>query len=566
MDDRRRQYRQDASDKFFKYRRGIGRGIFSRPLPLRGPPPVVDMPGLRQTAYPYLNKASEKFNNIDEIHDRRLVEEKNMRAWDNLQFLKDYFAQTRRVKYRKCLGWGGNGLAAAFDSVDDQGNPTGPVVVKMIFSHSRRAMKQETDMCRYLKAEHITQIKYIDGEGMIDPNEDSRDDVQNAENEGANREDDPGSGQGSRALFITEMLENGDLSQLISAVRQHKERISNAILWRFCLCLIRMCLGLAYPPASFEENKNDASLVNETIHPEHEPRRIVHFDFDPKNIFVGQVLPGTEEHNISPILKLGDFGLATDIQTGREDSYYEGFRHLAKQYFFAPEQFCADWDYIPLDEGRVKNHPIAGNYGVHTNIWAIGSTMECLITHAWPAWPPKPTNTTIVPPDGKEQYYTYAGHLWQPFYEYVDRDMIGIIMRMQAHFPADRPTLQQLEKYVLNKMRNLGTGDRTEGELQQWLQKILYEPPPPGEEVVQMDQVEKQIIGIFNAGQPARDPVAPQQRQGFRVRWRGGGQAGNNRGNQEAPQDGGGGSNNNWGGFQGRGRGRGRGRGGRGQG
>lgn len=124
--------------------------------------------------------------------------------------------------------------------------------------------------------------------------------------------------------------------------------------------------------------------------------------------------------------------------------------------------------------------------------------MECLITHAWPAWPPKPTNTTIVPPDGKEQYYTYAGHLWQPFYEYVDRDMIGIIMRMQAHFPADRPTLQQLEKYVLNKMRNLGTGDRTEGELQQWLQKILYEPPPPGEEVVQMDQVEKQIIGIFS--------------------------------------------------------------------
>lgn len=47
--------------------------------------------------------------------------------------------------------------------------------------------------------------------------------------------------------------------------------------------VIRMCLGLAYPPASFEENKNDASLVNETIHPEHEPRRIVHFDFDPKN-------------------------------------------------------------------------------------------------------------------------------------------------------------------------------------------------------------------------------------------------------------------------------------------
>lgn len=128
--------------------------------------------------------------------------------------------------------------------------------------------------------------------------------------------------------------------------------------------------------------------------------------------------------------------------------------------------------------------------------------MECLITHAWPAWPPKPTNTIIMPPNGKEQYHTYAGHLWQPYYQHVDRDMVSLIMRMQAHLPADRPTLQQLEPYVTSKMRASGTGDRTEGELLQWLQKVIYEPPPPSEEVTQMDQVEKQIIGVWSTLPP----------------------------------------------------------------
>lgn len=37
-------------------------------------------------------------------------------------------------------------------------------------------------------------------------------------------------------FFITEMLENGDLSNFLVAVRQHKERVPNAFLWRFCLC------------------------------------------------------------------------------------------------------------------------------------------------------------------------------------------------------------------------------------------------------------------------------------------------------------------------------------------
>lgn len=124
--------------------------------------------------------------------------------------------------------------------------------------------------------------------------------------------------------------------------------------------------------------------------------------------------------------------------------------------------------------------------------------MECLITLAWPAWPPKPTNTTIMPPDGKEQYHTYGGHLWQQYYNHVDRDLVGLIMRMQAHLPADRPTLLQLEMHAIEKIRTVGTGDRTEEQMARWLQKVFYEPPPPSNDAQQIDLVDKEVIGVWS--------------------------------------------------------------------
>lgn len=102
---------------------------------------------MRQIARAYVNSANERANDIDAIRSRNFVEEKHRRAWDHLQFLKRYFAADPSIKYRRCLGWGGNGLAAAFDCLDEDGNPTDPVVVKMIFSRSRATLRRETNMC-----------------------------------------------------------------------------------------------------------------------------------------------------------------------------------------------------------------------------------------------------------------------------------------------------------------------------------------------------------------------------------------------------------------------------------
>ncbi|KAI1109062.1 kinase-like domain-containing protein [Nemania sp. NC0429] len=464
--ERRREWRNKMFDKFFKYRRGVHRDFPQPVLPVQGRPPPVDFPETDQIALAYQNDPSRRAGNLDDIPDRSLVKEEDQKAWDNLQYLKNYFAGGQVMRYRKCLGWGGNGLAAAFDRFDAKGNRKDPVV-------------------RFLKAEHITQLIYVHGEGLVN----------------VNQTPPYSSGQGpSHLLFMTELLENGDLSQLIANVRQHKEKFPNAILWRF---LIRMCIAMAYPPAAIEENRREPRLVRESVHTQRQPTRVVHFDFDPKNIFIGQVVQNSPEHNASPILKLGDFGIAAEIQSGREDTYYEGYRKMAKQYFFAPEQFCADWNYIPHDLGQVASHPIAGNYGIHTNIYAVGSVMECLITHAWPAWPPKPTSCAVQPPEGKQQYHTYAGHLWQPHYRYVDRDLVSLIMRMQAHLPADRPTLQQLETAVVGKVNATGTSEAEQAEMRQWMQRVFYDPPPPprwaGDHY---DDVEKTVVGA-EISQPA---------------------------------------------------------------
>lgn len=47
---------------------------------------------------------------------------------------------------------------------------------------------------------------------------------------------------------------------------------------------------------------------------------------------------------------------------------------LAYVDMYLQEQFCQDWDNIPLnpDAGRICDEPVAGNYGPPMNVWHIG--------------------------------------------------------------------------------------------------------------------------------------------------------------------------------------------------
>ncbi|KAJ2968376.1 hypothetical protein NUW58_g10235 [Xylaria curta] len=370
----------------------------------------------------------------------------------------------------------------------------------MLFSSDEKYMKAEVNALRvHRKAEHIVQLLYADGEGVPSGNdknlsltaisgksEDSAvhsdglgeddDEFPEPEEEPEERKEVP-----TANVFITEMLENGDLSCFISAVRHHGEKVPNAFLWRFLQCFTRMCIGLAWPPMSVDEFKDMPAPIRETVPArlKDTPLRICHFDLDPKT-----------------------------------------------------EQFCVDWDYIEPGNGIVSRHPLAGNYGPHTNIWAVGyvrvippsfyfysyfyekldskgtnranggrQLMECLITHCYPAHPPKPTISNRKPPVGKDEYWTYAAHLDQEAYNHVDRDLLDVIHRLQAHLPADRPDLQELEAYVDFNLRTKDNDGLTDEQLAQWLQKMLYEPPPESSDRWKPHPV------IRSAEKPVEQPV-----------------------------------------------------------
>ncbi|KAI8949251.1 kinase-like domain-containing protein [Xylaria longipes] len=516
---------------------------------------------MEQRAFPYVPVKKDDID-LDAITDDWMLEEKIRKPFESIKIMKNYFTREYpEMKYNRCLGWGGNGLAAAYDVINEEGEKEKSIVVKMLFSDDQELQKWEVqnsqcvpsiffsswplrEVGRHRKAEHIIQLLYAEGLGLVDndntrspdgsskktPDSPASSDVdmerddntrnpdgslkecsgspgspadENLDRNGDRDEDLPNTkrtktGAPPVNIFITEMLDNGDLSSIIKKVRQHGDRIPNPILWSFLLCFVRMCIGLAYPPADIEEFKGNPGPIKETIPARlrDHPRRIVHFDMDPRNIFVGDVRQGSEdEHGMAPILKLGDFGLATEVVPGKHDFYYERLRQFGKRGYFAPEQFCQDWDYIEPDKDLVQHQLLAGNFGVHTNVWAVGYLMENLITLSYPAGPPIPTVSTVRPPDGKNAYLTYARHLQQPFYAAVDEDLIALILRMQAHLPEDRPSLHEIETYVLFHIQNKGNDGMSDYELDEWMRRILYEVPPRSNEQYVPMPVIREIIG-----------------------------------------------------------------------
>ncbi|GAW22573.1 hypothetical protein ANO14919_121130 [Xylariales sp. No.14919] len=506
-------------------------------IPIPGISPRIFVPPVNQQFYPLVLGSKDKFD-IDAYDTERFIEPKFRKPWRRCQALKEYFAdQHPELRYNKCLGWGGNGMAAVFDDVKSDGTVSRSVVVKMVFSDNPYVMEDETDntsklrpiiLTDYLKSEHILQMIY---DSLSDDSDVKMDDNGGEASASARTGDKRpagllrgppakrvATGQPKLNCFVTEMLEHGDLAHFIAKVRSHNEKIPNAILWRFLLCLVRMCIGLAYPPTSINQLKDLPAPITEVI-PDDEavkPRRVVHFDFDPRNIFIGKIGVG-KEHDLTPLLKLGDFGLAAEVLFEKEDFYYERFRHYGKRGYYAPEQFSIDWDFIEPDSGTIHEHPVAGNYGIHTNLWAVGLVMETLITLCHPGSPPRPRLVVPQPPQG--QYITYAGHLQNAAYSDVDRDLIELVMRLEAHEPARRPKLQELDiSTIIQQKGNLG---KTDEEINAWFQKILYDVPLNPEYAIIPDDANqllpaalREIIGVPppnmpNMGVPPVNPVAP---------------------------------------------------------
>ncbi|KAI0185750.1 hypothetical protein EV127DRAFT_440930 [Xylaria flabelliformis] len=129
---------------------------------------------------------------------------------------------------------------------------------------------------------------------------------------------------GTDNWLYLEWLENGTVKNLVGRAIQLGITLPNRLLWRFFLCLIRMCIAMDWPAKKPEDE--DPQPVREV--PDDRARGgLIHGDMHDENIMFGDFIPDDPdtEHRITPILKLIDLGSMQMVE-GDGDAMGEAVR------------------------------------------------------------------------------------------------------------------------------------------------------------------------------------------------------------------------------------------------
>ncbi|RYO95984.1 hypothetical protein DL765_011722 [Monosporascus sp. GIB2] len=302
--------------------------------------------------------------------------------------------------------------------------------------------------------------------------------------------------------LLLEFVENGDLFNFITKLNEKNLVVPNRVLWSFWLCLVRACVAMEYPPRKFHPRRRkdaegeppnaelaalalddddrdlngkivDGQLFEDVPGPRRRwaRNRMVHFDIDPKNIFIGgfDVNTRDDEHLLVPRLKLADFGTALNVKPNKSNEYYFSKRFQAKSGYFAPEQFGIEWDYVtPTDPfgPEMSEQTVAGNYGAPMNIWGIALTLWNVITKCYPPIPPRRQSGPGP--------LTYC-HLIRtdPKYNYVDPELKEVLAQCMRHDPKDRPSLLNLSRQAKRAIKRR-YGNESDDFIRTWIHNVLY--------------------------------------------------------------------------------------------
>ncbi|KAI0455902.1 hypothetical protein F5B21DRAFT_513708 [Xylaria acuta] len=226
----------------------------------------------------------------------------------------------------------------------------------------------------------------------------------------------PGNEGFSLPYFFVEYLENGTLGQFQKRIENVTTltlpsgleipfMLPNRLLWSIFLCLIRACVGMAWPPDGLD-------VVLEVPAPP-EPLTLAHMDMHNNNVMFGGIDEKEEEHRIVPIAKLIDLGEAHERPTGESRippdpsamNRYDNVLHLAT---------------YRANTGR-------RNQGIDKNIIDVGVLMAGLVANV-PGFvitcQRNMMDTSIHP--------------------YLDEDLRVLIQRCLAVDPENRPRLEEL--------------------------------------------------------------------------------------------------------------------------
>ncbi|CAJ2510935.1 Uu.00g065600.m01.CDS01 [Anthostomella pinea] len=425
------------------------------------------------------------------------------KAWVRLQTIKEAF-ETETFKYQKALGYGGNGIAAHY-KYEDLNAPQNnrDLVMKAAITgwRSSTLRDEERETFKHKRASHIAQAIEPEAVGKaprrrlrkIPCHDDSSDEDSNSSGDedvpprppktpriamyaaelarrGANRFLPPDQRRGYQQVpadqldyLLLEYVENGDLREVIGKVNQSGGRIPNRVLWNFWLSLVKSVVGMAFPPRKFHPdrfNRPDGDL-DETIPDVTGQWRIKNMD------------PNDWVHTDIPGLKLGDFGIAEEIKPQKRDIYYQGRRYKAKPFYFAPEQFCQEWELLPPtpDAENLTNFPAAGTYSVQTNVWGIALSMYSMITGAYPPLPPEPD---FIPNWADGYQISYGIRLLDDDWNAFDPELRLMVARCMSHFPMERPSLEELLTFAQYGAAKWQPGE-TDDVIRKWVADMFYD-------------------------------------------------------------------------------------------
>ncbi|KAI2631818.1 hypothetical protein GGR54DRAFT_581123 [Hypoxylon sp. NC1633] len=204
------------------------------------------------------------------------------------QLLRTAFSQNNQYLYLELVACGGFGSAHRVRYTHATGESVDFLVKKAYGKHEAQAAlrREQMHLVRLRGCMHIVQLVGI-----------------------ANN---PLRQHGDLGEWVAlEWLPNGTVYSFIHKARQAGlVRLPNRLLWRFFLCLVRSCCGMAWP-----SNRRDGQMEVESPKPGVLPLGLSHNDIHSGNVLLGDFIENDLDHQMSPILKLIDFGIATDTIT-----------------------------------------------------------------------------------------------------------------------------------------------------------------------------------------------------------------------------------------------------------
>ncbi|RYP25687.1 hypothetical protein DL768_011382 [Monosporascus sp. mg162] len=224
---------------------------------------------------------------------------------------------------------------------------------------------------------------------------------------------------------IMEYIENGTLLQFQQRIaRAHRTLpdgttarlvLPNRFLWSTFFCLVRACVGMAWPPAGPHVQLETPRAIR--------PLGLTHSDMHQGNIMFGRLYPEEAEHSRVPMVRLIDFGEAKVMRPN--------VSHLPVDEFSKNE-----YD-IPLDLARYRPASGSRNQAIDKNLMDTGCVMTRVLA-------------------GCEFAFVGAcrGFTRDPdIHPSLDPDLRLIIQRCLAVDPLNRPRLEELVALIRGNIK-----------------------------------------------------------------------------------------------------------------